>query len=126
MRSAKRLASVALSANCHAARPKRRVSSPATHAASAVGSIAVAPRPICSATAALTAGSAWPPIAPVSPRQRSTYSWPSTSSNRPPSAAATYNGNGPGQRRIHAIGTDPSRCSAASSASAAERGWPAT
>ena len=83
-------------------------SSPATHAASAVGSIVVAPRPARSATVAVTAGTAWPPIAPVSPRQRSTYSWPSTSRNVPAAASATNSGKSPGQRRIHAIGTPAS------------------
>ena len=34
--------------------------------------IAVAPRPARSAIVAVTAGTAWPPIAPVSPRHRST------------------------------------------------------
>ena len=84
-RSANRLASVALDANCHAASPKRRDSSAPTHAASTVGSIAVIPRCAWATMASVTAGTACPPIAPVSPRQRSTYPWPSMSTNRPPS-----------------------------------------
>ena len=39
-----------------------------------------------SASASATSGSAWPAIAPVSPRQKSTYSMPSTSVNRAPVA----------------------------------------
>src|SRR3954447_12863419 len=48
-----------------------------------------------SATAAATAGIAWPVIAPVSPRQRATYSTPSTSTSRAPEALARNSGNAP-------------------------------
>ena len=67
-----RLASVALTVNCHSGRPKRAVSSPATQEASSVGSIVAAPVPARAATAAVTSATACPPIAAVSPRQRST------------------------------------------------------
>ena len=56
-----------------------------------------------------TAGRAWPAIAPVSPRQKSTYSRPSTSTKCPPDAESNTSGNAPGHRVIHAIGTPPSR-----------------
>ena len=91
--------------------------------ASAEGSIVVMPRAACAASASVTCGSAWPHIAPVSPSAKSTYSRPSTSVRCPPDAEAMKSGNEPGQRVIHAIGTPASRCSAASSARAAERGW---
>ena len=73
-RRTQRLASVAESAKLHVGRPKRSASSPATRAASSVGSIVVAP-PRCvrrSVTASATGRGLWPAIAPVSPRHRST------------------------------------------------------
>ena len=63
-------------------------SSPATQAASVLGSIVVMPVRARSWTASATSGSAWPVIAPVSPRHRSTYSRPSTSVNRAPEAVS--------------------------------------
>ena len=68
----KRLASVAVIANCQYVGPKRRWSSSPTHAASSVGSMWVIPRGIWRSTAAIVAGAPWPAIAPVSPRHRST------------------------------------------------------
>ena len=85
--AAKRFASVAVSANCQNGRPKRRASSSPTQAASSVGSIAVEPRAAWAAIAGTTGSGACPAIAPVSPRQRSTYSWPSTSTTRAPFAS---------------------------------------
>jgi hypothetical protein len=79
MRSIQRLASVAVSANCQNGRPKRRASSSPSQAASPVGSIVVTP-------AGDGCGGRWPAIAPVSPRQKSAYSWPSTSTTVAPSA----------------------------------------
>ena len=83
-RSTKRLASVADIASCHEGSPNRRASSSATQAASGEGSMVVMPRLARSASASVTWGSACPVIAPVSPRQRSTYSFPSTSVSRAP------------------------------------------
>ncbi len=77
MRIIQRFASVAVSANCQYGTPKRRASSALTHAASSVGSIVVMPS-IC-AMALIVGSGEWPAIAPVSPRQKSAYSWPSTS-----------------------------------------------
>ena len=77
MRIIQRFASVAVSANCQYGSPKRRASSAPTHAASSVGSIVVMPSiwPI----ARIVGSGEWPAIAPVSPRQKSAYSLPSTS-----------------------------------------------
>ena len=88
-RTAKRLASVAVSASCQYCRPKRRESSPATQSESSVGSIVVMPRAACAAMAAAGPSGEWPVIAPVSPRQKSMYSCPSTQVNRAPCASAT-------------------------------------
>ena len=66
------------------------------------------PRGACSAIARSVGSGAWPVIAPVSPRQRSTYSWPSTSVKRAPFACAAKTGKPPGQRTIQCIGTPPS------------------
>ena len=108
IRIAKRLASVAVSANCHDGSPKRRCISCPTHSASSLGSISVIPRGACAAIARSVGSGAWPVIAPVSPRQKSTYSWPSTSVKRAPSASAANTGKPPGQRVIQCIGTPPS------------------
>jgi len=72
-RSAQRLASVAVSENDQRGRPNRPASSPATHAASSVGSIVVIPptSSSCRRTAATVAGGEWPAIAPVSPSAKS-------------------------------------------------------
>ena len=86
MRSSQRLASVAVSENCHRGRPKRRPSSSPTHAASSVGSIVV--MPARSRSAAIVASGECPAIAPVSPRQKSAYSLPSTSTRLAPLASA--------------------------------------
>jgi len=87
-----RFASVAVSANCQRGRPNRRVSSSPTHSAASLGSISVIPRAACSATARTTGSGEWPVIAPVSPRQRSTYSRPSTSRKRAPHASSANTG----------------------------------
>ena len=89
-RSAARLASVAVSVNSQRANPKRRVSSSPTHAASSVGSIVVIPRGARNASS--TGAGACPAIAPVSPRQRSTNSIPSSQTTRLPRASATATG----------------------------------
>jgi hypothetical protein len=67
----KRLASVAESANCQYARPKRFCNSSATKTASSDGSISVMPRFTCSSMAFAVANGECPVMAPVSPRQRS-------------------------------------------------------
>ena len=85
MRSIQRLASVAVSANCQKGTPKRRASSEPTQAASSVGSIVVIPA--LAATARMVGSGMWPAMAPVSPRQRSAYSLPSTSTTRAPRAS---------------------------------------
>ena len=51
------------------------------------------------------ASGAWPLIAPVSPRQKSAYSRPSTSVNRLPRASATNSGNPPGHFAIQCMGS---------------------
>ena len=66
------------------------------------------PRAACSATARTVGSGEWPVIAAVSPRQKSTYSWPSTSVKRAPCASAANTGKPPGQRIIHGIGTPAS------------------
>ena len=86
MRSTQRLASVAVSENCQYGTPKRRASSTPTHSASSVGSITV--MPARSRSAAIAGSGEWPAIAPVSPRQKSAYSLPSTSVTRAPRAWA--------------------------------------
>jgi hypothetical protein len=86
MRSSHRFASVAVSANCHSGRPKRRPSSSPTQAASSVGNIVV--MPACSRSTAIVSGGECPAIAPVSPRQKSAYSLPSTSTTLAPCASA--------------------------------------
>ena len=112
IRSAARLASVAVRVNIQCWTPKRRVSSSPTQAESSVGSIVVIPLPAWRATASATTGGEWPGIAPVSPRQRSTYVWPSTSVIRAPLASAPNTGKPPAQRIIQGIGTPPtSECS---------------
>ena len=92
-RIANRFASVAVSANCQRGSPKRRASSSATSSASSLGSMRVIPRAACSATARTVGSGEWPAIAPVSPRQKSTYSIPSTSRKRAPCASAAKTGS---------------------------------
>jgi hypothetical protein len=89
-RIAHRLASVAVSVKLHAGTPKRLLSWSPTTAASSVGSIVVAPpsSPSRRVTASTTGVGEWPAIAPVSPRQKSTYWWPSMSVSRAPRAPA--------------------------------------
>src|SRR5919201_1021539 len=122
IRTANRFASVAVSANCKNGRPTRRASSSPTQSASSLGSISVIPRAACSATARTAGEGECPVIAPVSPRQKSTYSCPSTSRKRAPEASAAKTGNPPAQRTIQCIGTPPSRDRFARSLSSAERG----
>src|SRR6266550_7719156 len=62
-------------------------------------------------------------MAPVSPRQRSTYSWPSTSTTRAPFASWTKTGNPPAQRAIQLIGTPNRSEERERSLSSRERGW---
>ena len=113
---------MAVSANCQNGSPKRRASSSPTQAASSVGSIAVEPRAAWAATACTTGSGAWPAIAPVSPRQRSTYSWPSTSTTRAPFASWTKTGKPPAQRAIQLIGTPNRSEERERSLSSSERG----
>ena len=82
----------------------------------------VMPRPACRCTASVMNALAWPVIAPVSPRAKSTYSMPSTSTTRAPWASAKKIGNEPGQRVIHAMGTPVSRFLRADALRASERG----
>jgi hypothetical protein len=77
IRIIQRFASVAVRENCQKGTPKRRASSPPTHAASSVGSMVV--MPATSWIAAIVASGECPAIAPVSPRQKSAYSFASTS-----------------------------------------------
>ncbi len=125
-RIVKRFASVAVRANCQEETPNRRVSSAATQSASSVGSISVIPLADWSITAFSVGAGAWPVMAPVSPRQKSTYSIPSTSTNRAPSASSTKTGNPPGHLRIQCIGTPSKSKPRARSASSRERGWVST
>ena len=62
-------------------------------------------------------------MAPVSPRQKSTYSWPSTSAKRAPSAQSTKTGKGPAHLTIQFMGTPSSSDALARSCRARERGW---
>ena len=125
IRIANLFASVAVSVNDQRRSPNRRDSSSPTQAASSVGSIVVAPPrlPRRWATAATVAGGECPAIAPVSPRQKSTYWMPSTSVMRLPCACSACSGNPPGHLAIHVIGTPPSRLLSARSNAASERGW---
>jgi len=121
-RSTKRLASVADSVNCQAGIPNRlRNCSPAA-TPSSLGSIVVRPRAASRAIAATVAAGACPVIAPVSPRQKSVYSIPSTSISLAPSASETQIGKSPGQRVIQFIGTPDSSGPPACSPSSRERG----
>jgi hypothetical protein len=61
----------------------------------------------CSAAFVATAGGACPVIAPVSPRQKSAYSLPSTSKTVEPSARSANTGNPPAHFIIQLIGTPP-------------------
>ncbi len=103
--------------------PNRCASSSATASESSVGSMNVMPCFARSAITATAAGGECPVIAPVSPRQKSTYSWPSTSTTRAPDASAANTGNCPGQHAIQFIGTLPSSDPAARVASCCEPGW---
>src|SRR5439155_914831 len=82
-------------------RPKGRPSSAPTQSESSVGSISVTPRRAWAAIASAVGAGEWPVIAPVSPRQKSTYSIPSTSVNRAPEASATKTGKAPAHSVIH-------------------------
>jgi hypothetical protein len=68
----------------------------------------VMPRRICRSTAAIVGEGPWPAIAPVSPRQKSVYSWPSTQRKRAPDASSTKSGNGDAHSTIQFIGTPSS------------------
>ena len=122
IRSTHRLASVAVSANCQASSPNRRTSSLPTHAASSVGIIPVVPRRIWRSTARAVGSGAWPAIAPVSPRQKSTNVWPSTSVMEAPRASAMNSGNPPAHIVIQLIGTPPSSVCEVSAYSSRDRG----
>jgi hypothetical protein len=113
---------VAVSANCQDVRPKRLVSSSETESASSVGSMSVRPRAACSASARSVGSGACPVIAPVSPRQKSTYSIPSTSTKWAPCASRTNTGKPPGHLRIQCMGTPSKRLARARPASSRERG----
>ncbi len=84
-----RFASVAVRVNCQYRSPNRRRSSSPAMAASSVGSMWVIPRRIWRSTARMVASGPCPAMAPVSPRQKSTYSWPSTSVKWAPEAWST-------------------------------------
>ena len=120
-RITKRLASVAEIASCHHGMRNRRRSSSPTQIASSVGSIVVSP---CRAglRSPRLANVRCPDIAPVSPRQKSTYSIPSTSTKCTPAASATKTGKPPGQRRIQFIGTPPMNVAAVCASNSADRG----
>ena len=122
IRTTNRFASVAESVNCQSRRPKRRCISSPTSAASGVGSIAVIPLATRSWTAATVGGGEWPVIAPVSPRQRSAYTLPSTSVTSAPEADSKNTGNAPGHRVIQFIGTPESSDASARAWSSRERG----
>jgi hypothetical protein len=62
-------------------------------------------------------------MAPVSPRQKSTSSWPSRSTTRLPWASAWTSGKPPGALAIHVMGTPAKRCAAPSAAAARDRGF---
>ena len=91
-RIADRFASVAVSVKFQNGTPNRRAISLPTHAASSVGSISVMPLAACVAIASTLTFGACPAIPPVSPRQKSTNAFPSTSQNRAPSARSTKTG----------------------------------
>src|SRR3972149_4850599 len=65
-------------------------------------------------------------MAPVSPRQKSTYALPSTSRKLAPCADSTKTGNGPAHLAIQFMGTPPGSERRARSWSARDRGCPAT
>ena len=71
--------------------------------------------------ASAACGGACPVIAPVSPRHRSTYSMPSTSVNRAPTAVSTKTGNDPATASSRSSARRPAR-SCACSASDEKRG----
>ena len=66
-------------------------------------------RAACAAVVLATAGGACPVIAPVSPRQKSAYSLPSTSTTVEPAACSANTGNPPAHFIIQLIGTPPKR-----------------
>ncbi|MNC28963.1 hypothetical protein D3C75_771950 [compost metagenome] len=82
----------------------------------------VRPRPACSRRAAAIGAGEWPNMLPVSPRQKSTYSRPSTSTKRAPSARSTNSGTGVDQSLIQCIGTPPNSAWRARPASATDCG----
>ena len=73
-------------------------------------------------TAETVAAGEWPVIAPVSPRQRSTYRWPSTSKISAPRASRTKGGKAPAHLTIQFMGTPPSSDFRARSKRAADLG----
>ena len=79
--------------------------------------MSVIPRAACSATARATGSGECPVIAPVSPRQKSTYSIPSTSRKCAPDASLAKIGKPPGHRTIQCMGTPASSEECARSAS---------
>ena len=85
-----------------------------------MGSIVV--MPALSATARMVGSGMCPAMAPVSPRQRSAYSLPSTSTTRAPLASAAYTGCPPTHMAIQLMGTPASREPRAFSCSSRERG----
>src|SRR5579863_3702307 len=126
MRIEKRFASVAVNVNCQYGRPKRFFKSSPTNSASSVGSISVIPLRTCFATASATTSGECPVIAPVSPRQRSTYSRPSAQVKCAPFACVTKTGKSPAHFFIQFIGTPPSSDFSARRYSSADRGCSAT
>src|SRR5882762_8690657 len=126
MRMEKRLASVAVSVNCQYGKPKRRFRSSPTKAPSSVGSISVIPCFTRFATASATISGECPVIAPVSPRHKSTYSFPSAQVKCAPFAFVTKTGNSPAHFFIQFIGTPPSSDCCARLYNSAERGCSAT
>ena len=93
IRIANRFASVAESVTCHSGRPNLSARASPTTGASGDGIMVVMARADCSAAVAATAGGACPVMAPVSPRQKSAYSLPSTSKTVEPSARSANTGN---------------------------------
>ena len=81
------------------------------------------PRDACSAIAATVAAGEWPVIAPVSPRQRSTYSLPSTSLTWAPSASAANTGVAPPTRSSTASARPRAAIPSPRSKSSPERRW---
>src|SRR5437660_5459989 len=84
------------------------------------------PRRICSSAAFTVADGECPVIAPVSPRQKSTYRKPSTSKNSAPCASRTNGGKAPAHLTIQFIGTPASNDLRARSNSAFDFGCSST